>query len=183
MGSIKASILSVAVVLIFSSLTVQAKDQGKLTFFGYDQDSRVLDPGEVSVNPSGGISLRGQIAEADFFLFVPARSIGSLPGIQTIELNYNLDANYQGKYWGKWSLDFGEYGHFEGNFSGELVPFLDHTDGFAYKVMTIGRQGEIQGTFHGPDGDEEWLIKLISSVAETGTFDDGMDFFGEIFVK
>jgi hypothetical protein len=184
MKSMRASILFVAVLLIFASLPVQAKDGNKLTFFGFDQVYKVVSEGEVTIHPSGSMEARGIVQEGFFYLFVPDRGLMPLPGVQTTETNYNINApNSSGVYWGKWSIDFGEYGYFEGRFSGNLIPFLDHANNFDLTTMLIGQNSQLQGTFHGADGDEEWLIKTISVVAQTGADDDGADYFGEITVK
>ncbi|MBN2318760.1 MAG: hypothetical protein JXR49_06775 [Acidobacteria bacterium] len=182
MKSIRASILFVAVALIFALLPVQAKDKDKLTFFAFDQTNTVSE-GEVRELPSGGVHCQGEILEGNFYLFVPERfGFTPLLGWVKIEMNYSVDANFMGLYWGKWSVDFGEYGYFEGNYSGKLIPFVDHADNFTPKAMLINQSGQLQGTLHNENGDEEWLIKIISGVAEIGT-DDGMDYFGEVFIK
>ena len=184
MKSIRASVLFVAVVLIFASLPVQAKDKDKITFFAFDQVSATI-PGEVRDLPSGGFHALGAVSEGLFYLFVPNRfGMTPLVGAEKVEINYNLDANMMGPYWGKWSVDFGEFGYFEGNYSGYFTFFLDHTDNFTAKLMAIGQSGLLQGTFHGTGGDEEWLFKLISGVnkATPGEI-SSMDYYGEIFVK
>ena len=185
MKSMRASILFVAVALIFASLPVQAEDNYKTTFFAFDQSTQVSD-GEVSVLPSGGSTVRGMVYEGPFYLFVPER-FGMMPlvGEERIEFSYSVDASFVGPYWGKWSVDFGEYGYVEGNYSGKFTPFVDHADGFTLKVMMIGQSGQLQGTFHGAGGDEKWLIKLISGVSTVtpGAATSSMDYFGEIFIK
>jgi hypothetical protein len=169
-------------VLFIALLPVHAKDSVKLTFFAFDQ-AISGSAGEERVLPSGGVHVQGQVVEGYFYLFVPERGLMPLVGWYKTEVNYNLDANYMGPYFGSWSIDFRENGYFEGNYSGNIIPFVDHADNFTPKSMLINQNGQLQGTFHNEQGDEKWLIKLISAVAETGTFDDGMDYFGEIYIK
>ena len=185
MKSMRASMLFVAVVLIFASLPVQAQDNNKIMFFAFDQYTTVSD-GEVSVLPSGGSKVQGAVFAGPFYLFVPDRfGMTPLVGEERVEVSYSVDANSMGPYWGKWSVDFGEYGYVEGNYSGKVTPFVDHADGFTPKVMMIGQSGQLQGTFHGAGGDEKWLIKLISGVSKVtpGAATNSMDYFGEIFIK
>ena len=50
--------------------------------------------------------------------------------------------------------------------------------------MAIMQSAQLQGTFHGAGGDEEWLLKVISGANKVTPHGvSSMDYYGEIFVK
>jgi hypothetical protein len=179
MKSIKTGLLVLAIAFFVFSLPLQAQD--KMTFFAYDMSSPV-SPGDVKDLPSGGFNGHDLTFQGQFILFVPDRlGMNPLVGLETFEYNYSINASFLGTYWGKWTIDFGDYGYFEGNFSGKSYPFLDHNDGFQVRLMNINQSGELRGIFHGPDGDEKWVLKLISAVANQK--DGSMDYLGELHIQ
>jgi len=182
MKTLKAGFLLFAAVILLTSLPAQAEE--KTFFFAFDQGiSSSSAAGEITQHPSGRTSARGLVAEADYYLFVPDLGIYWLHGVERCEYGYDVDANFEGTYSGKISIDFGEYGYFEGTYGGEFHPFLDHTEGFTGKVIGIAK-ADLNGAFRfAPGSTENWLIKITNIVLKSTAQASSGDQFGYIVRK
>jgi hypothetical protein len=107
--------------------------------FGIPGSSPIL-PGGVFV---GGFSFNNEgvfTIEAPFYSDDPR-----LVGNQAFTVNSNLDANGEGPYWGDWSIDAGNYGVWEGSYSGHF--YL--VDGSIHRGIEHGELYGRGGTIHG----------------------------------
>jgi hypothetical protein len=110
---ITAAVLALAIVCYAGAATAQTT---RIDFTGIGQPTAVVDPGSVSVTPSGNVFARGLVVSAVFQYDIP--ELGFADMIITFNADYR-PPDLTGHIWGTWTMATADGSIWDGSYSGQ----------------------------------------------------------------